>query len=80
MQPSPPLRQLVEQIDRAGLSVPVAIILQIVAPLDVLCSHGAHLIAPLARGTALGPVCELMATPAHWPLLRDLLTLHLRER
>ncbi|WP_322495376.1 hypothetical protein [Chloroflexus sp.] len=73
MEPSHPLHHLADQIERAGLSVPVAMVLQIVAPLDVVCSQGAQALAPLARGTRWAGVIELLTTPAHWPALRDLL-------
>ncbi|RMD77905.1 MAG: hypothetical protein D6823_06465 [Chloroflexi bacterium] len=80
MEPSPPLRQLANQIEQAGFSVPVAIVLQIVAPLDVVCSQGAQALLPLVRGTRWAGVVELLTIPEHWPALRDLLLARLQER
>ncbi|MEF3273383.1 MAG: hypothetical protein K6356_03145 [Chloroflexus sp.] len=80
MEPSHPLHQLADQIEQAGLSVPVAIVLQIIAPLDVICSQSAQALAPLTRGTRWASMVEALTTPAHWPALRDLLLLRLRER
>ncbi|WP_322512419.1 hypothetical protein [Chloroflexus sp.] len=80
MEPSHPLHQLADQIERAGLSAPVAMVLQIVAPFDVVCSQGAQALAPFARGTRWASAIEALAMPEHWPELRDLLWARLRAQ
>ncbi|WP_298814946.1 hypothetical protein [Chloroflexus sp.] len=80
MESSHPLHQLADRIEQAGLSVPAALMLQILAPLDVVCSQGAQVLMPLTRGTRLAGLIEPLTTPAHWPALRDLLLLRLQQR
>ncbi len=79
MQPSHPLHHLADQIERAGLCVPVAILLHIVAPLDVVCSQTVQTVAPFLRGTRWTSVVDVLTVPDHWPMLRDLLQSRLRK-
>jgi len=79
MQQSHPLHQLADQIERTGLCVPVAMLLHIVAPLDVVCSQTVQTIAPFLHGTRWASVIDALTVPDHWPALRDLLQARLRK-
>jgi hypothetical protein len=68
------LHVLAEQIERAGLRAPAAILLDLLCPLDVISSQMAQFSRPLVRGTSLDPYAELLAETASWQELRRLLS------
>ncbi|GAB4430573.1 MAG: hypothetical protein OHK0015_15880 [Chloroflexi bacterium OHK40] len=67
------LRRAVAAVDRAGLRTPTAVLLEMLAPLDVINSAIARFSLPLLTGTAAGPLASALADAATWPELRRLL-------
>jgi hypothetical protein len=68
------LQKVITQIDRAGLRVPAAILLDLLAPLDVISSQIAQFAHPFMRGTSLDPYARLLTETANWEELRELLS------
>lgn len=66
-------QHIAEQIERAGLREPAALLLDVLLPLDVLSSQLALFVRPLVRGTGLHPYADLLADTATWHTLRRLL-------
>lgn len=79
MQPLHPLQQLADQIERAGLNVPVAMLLHIAAPFDVICSQMVQALVPLLHGTRWAVIADTLTVPDHWPALRDLVQSRLQR-
>jgi hypothetical protein len=71
--PEEPLRDLATGIERAGLRVPAAMLLEILSPLDVISSQLARFSQPLVGGTAAEPVARALGEAAAWAELRRLL-------
>ena len=67
------LRQIVQRIERTGLRAPVAILLDVLSPLDVISSQMALFARPLVRGTGLYSYASLLTDTASWQELRKLL-------
>lgn len=71
--PEDPLHDLVAGIERAGLRVPAAMLLDIISPLDVISCQLARFSRPLVGGTAVEPVAKALGEAAGWAELRRLL-------
>jgi hypothetical protein len=67
------LRRVAARVERAGLRVPLTLILDALSPVDVVSSQLARFTMPLVAGTGLAPVAAALADPAAWPELRRLL-------
>lgn len=68
-----PLGGLVAGIERAGLRAPVALLLDVFSPLDVVSSQLARFSRPLVGGTRAEPVVTALEEAAAWAELRRLL-------
>ncbi|MEI6776694.1 MAG: hypothetical protein WCK70_07315 [Chloroflexales bacterium] len=66
-------QHIAQQIERAGLREPAAILLDVLRPLDVISSQLALFVRPLVRGTGLYPYADLLTDTATWHMLRRLL-------
>jgi hypothetical protein len=66
-----PLQRLAAQIERAGMRVPVAMLLDLLSPLDVVSSQLATFSRPLVGGTAIEPVVSALQETAAWAELRQ---------
>ncbi len=62
-----------QRIERTGLRAPVAILLDVLSPLDVISSQMALFARPLVRGTGLYSYASLLTDTASWQELRKLL-------
>jgi hypothetical protein len=67
------LRRLVAGVERSGLRVPVAILLDALSPLDVISSQLARFSLPLVGGTGAEPYAAALSEAAAWRELRRLL-------
>lgn len=68
------LHQMVERIEHAGLRTPVALLLDLFGPLDIISSQIAQFSHPLVRGTSLDSYAKVLADVASWQVLRSLLS------
>lgn len=68
------LGHVAQRIERAGLRAPVAILLDVLGPLDVISCQLALFVRPLVRGTGLYPYANLLTDAASWQELRRLLS------
>lgn len=68
-----PLSELAAGIERAGLRAPVALLLDMFSPLDVVSSQLARFSRPLVGGTSAEPVVAALEEAAAWAELRRLL-------
>jgi hypothetical protein len=68
-----PLQGLVDGIERSGMRVPAAMLLDLLSPLDVISSQLATFSKPLVGGTAIEPVVTALQEAAAWAELRRLL-------
>jgi hypothetical protein len=64
---------MAQQIERAGMRAPVAILLDVLRPLDVISSQLALFARPLVRGTGLHAYADILTDSASWQELRGLL-------
>jgi hypothetical protein len=64
---------MAQQIERAGLRAPAAMLLDVLSPLDVISCQLALFTRPLVRGTSLHPYADLLTDSANWQELRRLL-------
>jgi len=68
------IQKLATEIERVGLRAPATILLDLLAPLDVISSQIAQFARPLVRGTSLDPYAGLLTETANWQELRRLLS------
>ncbi|NTW97193.1 MAG: hypothetical protein HGB28_01420 [Oscillochloris sp.] len=68
------LQKMAAEIERVGLRAPATMLLDLLAPLDVISSQIAQFARPLVRGTSLDPYAGLLAETANWQELRRLLS------
>lgn len=73
MNADEPLRRIASGARRAGLGVPVAILLDALSPLDVISSQLARFSMPLVGGTSAEPFATALSEAAAWRELRRLL-------
>jgi hypothetical protein len=71
--PEDPLRDLAAGIERAGLRVPAAMLLDVLSPLDVVTCQLARFSRPLVGGTSAEPFARALGEAAAWAELRRLL-------
>lgn len=73
MDDGQPLRRIAAGAERAGLRVPLAMVLDALSPLDVLSSQFARFTLPLLGGTGAEPYAAALAEADAWRELRRLL-------
>ncbi len=71
--PDDPLQGLADGIERSGMRVPAAMLLDLLSPLDVISSQLATFSKPLVGGTAIEPVVTALQETTAWAELRRLL-------
>lgn len=67
------LHSLAAHIERAGLRVPVSLVLDVLQPLDVVSSQVAVFVAPFVRGLEWERYAVVLTAAASWNQLRQLL-------
>lgn len=68
-----PLEGLAAQIARSGLSVPAAMLLDVISPFDVISSQLARFSRPFVGGTRAAPLVDALTETDAWARLRRLL-------
>lgn len=71
--PPAPLERLAAQIERAGLTAPMVLVLDALRPLDFLSSQLALFVQPFTQGSAWEGSTRALTTEAGWAGLRTLL-------